>query len=525
MDLETNVDEGEVFDIQKSTVQKERFELLVLSEAGKPIYSFSKREDAVTLMPLCSTLLNYAKKAQKETLISMKTSDNLMISFTTRSPLIVIVIYDTPYVDPQILVEQVEAQIISILTAKTLKSVFDDRPTFDLKRLLYGSEKLIDSVTNLSVFTNKLRVPIYQAFLAVSSSNGSSSQANPKSITTACPLLPSRPHRVLIPVVTMLSSMRDTIHNTICDKVSSNSKNMVFSLLFRVVLANGEEDEMLPTSDEQGSENSSDEEAKSDLMNDVKFKLITCCNHHNRHKLKIADIHILLALLDGSKAQLSSVESLWLPVCLPRFNQDAFLHSYISYTNNMKHCLVMLSVDRDEFTNCHKARNDIEDKLDSFLRDSNQKGKIYYQLSPLVHPVLLELQEKLIGNFLSDDELAETQQQIRIYNSKLEIYHARQLQFLWYQTNKQVFWWQRSPNNPLCPVLYYVTKKMLQSSLKTLWLKLSNNTIFLGWHVPTFQLYAQFDKTITTSEATEVIQRITNWIKKEEDNFSIKDYR
>lgn len=525
MDLDTNHD-GEVFDLRKSSIQKERFELLILSEAGKPIYSYSKREDAVTLMPLCSTLINYAKKAQKETLTSMKTSDNLMISFSTRSPLIIIVIYDTPFVDPQILVEQVEAQIISILTAKSLKSVFDDRPTFDLKRLLYGSEKLIESVTNLSVFTNKLKVSNVQAFLAVTSADGHNSQTNPKTVTQTCPLLPSRPHRVLIPVVTMLSSMRDTIHNTICDKVSANSKNMVFSLLFRVVLANGKEDEMLPTSDGQGSDNDSlAEESKNDLMNDVKFKLITCCNHHNRHKLKIADIHIVLALLDGSKAQLSSVESLWLPVCLPRFNQDAFLHSYISYTNNMKHCLVMFSVDRDEFSNCQKARNDIEDKLDSFLKDSNQKGKIYYELSPLVHPVLLELQDKLAGNFLSGDELAEAQQQIQIYNSKLEVYHARQLQFLWYQTSKQVLWWQRSSNNSLSPVLYYVTKKMLQSSLKTLWLKLSNNSIFLGWHVPTFQLYAQFDKTTTTNEATEVIQRITSWVKREEDNFSIKDYR
>lgn len=525
MDLETNNDSGEVFDIQKSTIQKERFELLILSEAGKPIYSFSKREDAVTLMPLCSTLINYAKKAQKETLISMKTSDNLMISFTTRSPLIVIVIYDTPFVDPQVLVDQVEAQIISILTAKTLKSVFDERPTFNLKQLLYGSEKLIDSVTNLSVFINKLKVPNVQAFLAVTSINGINSQTNSKPIPTACPLLPSRPHRVLIPVVTMLSSMRDTIHNAICDKVSSNSKNMVFSLLFRVILANGEEDEVLPTSEGNESDSSLDEETKSDMMNDVKFKLITCCNHHNRHKLKIADIHILLALLDGSKAQLSSVESLWLPVCLPRFNQDAFLHSYISYTNNMKHCLVMLSVDRDEFANCQKARNEIEEKLAGFMKDSNQRGKIYYQLSPLVHPLLLELQDKLVGNFLTGEELAEAQQQVQIYNSKLEVYHARQLQFLWYQTNKQVLWWQRSSNHSLSPILYYVTEKMLQSSLKTLWLKLSNNSIFLGWHVPTFQLYAQFDKTITTNEATEVIQRITSWIKKEEDNFSIKDYR
>lgn len=73
-------------------------------------------------------------------------------------------------------------------------------------------------------------------------------------------------------------------------------------------------------------------------------------------------------------------------------------------------------------------------------------------------------------------------------------------------------------------VVHYATKKMLQSSLKHLWLKLAN-TVVLGLHVPAYQLYAQFDCTITINEATEVVQRITNTIRKEEDSFIIKDYR
>lgn len=191
----------------------------------------------------------------------------------------------------------------------------------------------------------------------------------------------------------------------------------------------------------------------------------------------------------------------------------------------MGSCLILLSVDRDEFSNCQKARNAIEDKLNVLLEDSNQTDKIYYQMSPLVHPTLLQLQDKLTSNILTGDELAEAQQQVQIYNSKLELFHARQLQFLWYQTGKQVLWWQRSANKTPTSLLFYIPKKMLQSSLKILWLKLSDDSVFLGWHVPTFQLYAQFDHTVSTNEATEVIQRITNWIKKEKENFTIKDYK
>lgn len=504
---ETPIDSGE---------HNEKFELLILSEAGKPIYSYTKREDAVTLVPLCSALMEYAQKTQHETLRSVKTSDNLNITFMSRSPLIFIVIHQVDsYLDPVILVDQVEAQVISILTAKYLKKVFVERPTFDLKKLIYGSEKLIDAITNLSAFVMKLEWPWVQSFLAVTSTSQSSNVG-----TTMSQPLPSRPHRVLVPIVSMLSSARESIQSILSNVVSSNSKNIVFSLLFRVYKIEERDDET------QSQPGTSDEAVSEDNDKSMRFKLMAVCNHHDKHKIKIADIHIVLALVTGSRFQLGSAESLWLPVCLPRFNSDAFLHSYISCLNNTENCIVMMSIDRDEFTTCQKMRNIVEEKLDVFLKDSNhQKSKVFDQISPLVHPVLLDLQDKLMSNTLSEEELAEVQQQAKIYNSKLELFHARQLQFLWYQTNRQVLWWQRSANKQLSPTLFYVTKKMLNSSLKILWLKLADDTVFLGWHVATFQLYAQFDSTITATEATEVVQRITTWIRKEEDNFSIKDYK
>lgn len=481
------------------TPQSGKFELLILSEAGKPVYSYTKREDAVTLVPLCSALMEYAQKTQHETLRSVKTSDDLCISFMSRSPLIFIVIHQiNSYLDATILVDQVEAQVISILTAKYLKKVFIERPTFDLKKLIYGSEKLIDAITNLSAFITRLEWPWVQSFLAVTG-------------PTLSQPLPSRPHRVLVPIVSMLPSARDGIQTILGNVVSSNSKNIVFSLLFRVYKKEERDDDTDNTS-------GIGDEA-------IRFKLMALCNHHDRHKIKIADIHIILALITGSRVQLGSAESLWLPVCLPRFNRDAFLHTYISCLNEMENCIVMMSIDRDEFSICQIMRNLIEEKLDAYLKDNNQKSKVFDQISPLVHPVLLELQDKLMSNTLSEEELAEVQQQAKIYNSKLELFHARQLQFLWYQTSRHVLWWQRSANKQLGPTLFYVTKKMLSSSLKILWLKLADDTVFLGWHVATFQLYAQFDNTITATEATEVVQRITTWIRKEEDNFSIKDYK
>lgn len=404
------------------------FELFIFSEAGKPVYSFTKRDDTVTLMPLCSALINYAKTTQKEALKSIRTSENLIINFSTRSPLVYIVIEKADScLNPQTLVEQLEAQVISILTAKTLKSVFEDRPTFDLKRLLYGSEKLIDATTNSSAFITQMKWLQAQAFLTVTNSS-------------------KHPHHILVPTVIMPPSARDSLNSAINNVITTNSNSIVFSLLFKI--------------------------------NEENFELVTVCNHHDRHKLKPADIHIIQALLVGSRTQLESVESLWMPVCLPKFNQDAFLHSYISYVNGSEHCLVMMSIDREEFSSCQKSKDMIEKKL------ANLKSKTEHRLSPNVHP--------------------------------------DQLQFLWYQTSKLVLWWRSPALKPIDPMLYYIMKKMPQSNLKHLWLKQTNNNTFLGWHMPTFQLYAKFDSELTTIEATEAIQKMTNWMKKEEDNFVVK---
>ena len=337
--------------------KKERFELLILSEAGKPIYSYTKREDAVTLMPLCSALIEYAQKTKKETLKSIKTSDGLVIHFNTRSPLIIIVIHDkNSYVDPCLLVEQVEAQVISILTSKTLISVFEERPTFDLKRLIYGSEKLIDATANLCISPKKFGSPWASAFIAVSSTNANQNGPGSSGNQAAAPsfALPHKPHRVLIPISIIPPNIRDSIHNIVRSVITSNSKNMVFTLLFRVVSKNVADEE--PKDDDNLSDKSSHDSTEetnvsdSNMDQDDGFELMTICNHHDRHKIKIADIHIVLALLSGSRAQLVSAESLWVPVCLPKFNQDAFLHSYIAYLNGNRHCIVMMCIDREEFS-------------------------------------------------------------------------------------------------------------------------------------------------------------------------------
>ena len=115
------------------------FDVLVISESGKPVYCYSRREDHVTLMGVCVALINFMENTQNDTIRHIHTRTGLRISFSHKPPLILCVVFRVNIgIDGSVLINQVNAQIISILTSKTLKSVFEQRPTFDLKRLLTG---------------------------------------------------------------------------------------------------------------------------------------------------------------------------------------------------------------------------------------------------------------------------------------------------------------------------------------------------------------------------------------------------
>ena len=119
--------------------KSDHLDVFVLSESGKPVYCYSRREDSVTLMGVCVALINVMENTQNDTIRHILTRTGLRITFSHKSPLFYCVVYRiNTGVDASVIINQVNAQIISILTSKTLKSVFEQRPTFDLKRLLSG---------------------------------------------------------------------------------------------------------------------------------------------------------------------------------------------------------------------------------------------------------------------------------------------------------------------------------------------------------------------------------------------------
>lgn len=114
-------------------------DVFIMSEAGKPIYCYSEREDVITLMGVCIALLNYVLKTQNDQLRSIHTKNGLHINFAHRPPiLIVVVCREHSCFDEQTLINQINAQIVLTITLKSLKSVFQQAPTYDLKRLIHS---------------------------------------------------------------------------------------------------------------------------------------------------------------------------------------------------------------------------------------------------------------------------------------------------------------------------------------------------------------------------------------------------
>ncbi|RWS26753.1 vacuolar fusion protein MON1 A-like protein [Leptotrombidium deliense] len=212
------------------------FELFILSESGKPIYSWNRRDDVITLLPVCQVLINYFHDTQCDTLRFIITKNGTRITFATKPPLIfVVVTHHLSGIDPQLVINQMHSQVISIVTAPTVKKVFEQSPTYDLRRLLTGSEKLFDFLieNGLMLMSSRREVNAVECFLSsgvASIANHSRSNAVVANSTSSFFQPKHRSHiRAMIPVQILSTSIRDSITSicdiTECDQNSLNTSN------------------------------------------------------------------------------------------------------------------------------------------------------------------------------------------------------------------------------------------------------------------------------------------------------------
>ncbi|XP_043103684.1 vacuolar fusion protein MON1 homolog B isoform X2 [Puntigrus tetrazona] len=137
-------------DIMSEGWRQHRKHVFVLSEAGKPIYSRYGNEEALSsTMGVMMALVSFVQAGGN--IIQSIFSDEHTVVFLQKGPLVFVCVSATHQSEQQLRSEllHVYHQIVSLLTQASINRIFERRKNFDLRRLLSGSEKVLDGLLDV----------------------------------------------------------------------------------------------------------------------------------------------------------------------------------------------------------------------------------------------------------------------------------------------------------------------------------------------------------------------------------------
>lgn len=137
-------------DVTTESWRMHRKHVFVLSEAGKPIYSRYGNEEALSsTMGVMMALVSFVQSGNN--IIHSIYSDDHKVVFLQRGPLVLVSVSRTLQSEFQLHGELLYMyyQIISMLTQASVTRIFERKKNYDLRRLLAGSEKILDNLLNL----------------------------------------------------------------------------------------------------------------------------------------------------------------------------------------------------------------------------------------------------------------------------------------------------------------------------------------------------------------------------------------
>ncbi|XP_061583340.1 vacuolar fusion protein MON1 homolog B [Cololabis saira] len=137
-------------DVTTDGWRQHRKHVFVLSEAGKPIYSRYGSEEALSsTMGVMMALVSFVQSG--DNIIRSVYSDGHSVVFLQKGPLVLVCVSSSRQSEQQLRGEllYVYYQIISMLTQASISRIFEHKKNYDLRRLLAGSEKILDGLLNL----------------------------------------------------------------------------------------------------------------------------------------------------------------------------------------------------------------------------------------------------------------------------------------------------------------------------------------------------------------------------------------
>ncbi|XP_067288317.1 vacuolar fusion protein MON1 homolog B [Pseudorasbora parva] len=171
-------------DVTADSWRQHRKHVFVLSEAGKPIYSRYGSEEALSsTMGVMMALVSFVQSG--DNIIRSVYSDEHTVVFMQRGPLVLVSVSSSRQSEQQLRNEllYVYNQIVSMLTQASITRIFEHKKNYDLRRLLAGSEKILDGLLNLVDSDPSLLLTAVHCLPLASSLRDSLSQILQKAIT------------------------------------------------------------------------------------------------------------------------------------------------------------------------------------------------------------------------------------------------------------------------------------------------------------------------------------------------------
>ncbi|XP_026791343.1 vacuolar fusion protein MON1 homolog B [Pangasianodon hypophthalmus] len=171
-------------DVTAESWRQHRKHVFVLSEAGKPIYSRYGSEEALSsTMGVMMALVSFIQSG--DNIIRSVYSDEHTVVFMQQGPLVLVSVSSTRQSEQQLRNEllYVYNQIVSMLTQASITRIFEHKKNYDLRRLLAGSEKILDGLLNLVDFDPSFLLSAVHCLPIASSFRDSLSQILQKAIT------------------------------------------------------------------------------------------------------------------------------------------------------------------------------------------------------------------------------------------------------------------------------------------------------------------------------------------------------
>jgi len=207
-----------------------------------------------------------------------------------------------------------------------------------------------------------------------------------------------------------------------------------------------------------------------------------------KHPLLPSDLHLILNFINSGTS--FKTNETWTPICLPRFNEKGFLHSYIRYLADDV-CLMLVST-----------------KAESFYELSNCAKKISTSLE--VSGCLKEIIQATKDNTYSVSQTGNPDILHFIYISRVTSQLAQPAltpPYTHRKNRKRLFrLYQHIHNRSLSHQLYYHTSKF--------------ETIF-AWETFHFVLFATFGPLETKGVVVKACNQLLRWIKSEEGRLFI----